>query len=500
MSSAIHLRARLILETQVCDTLVTVISLLATIWWSGGIQRGHDGEQLFVLMALALIPAQYLIFHAVGAYRSLYRDDLGEWIRSGLIGFVMLIGILALVIFLLKSGQLFSRLALISWTGIGMVGIIIIRVMGHLQVRSRFQHGEAGERTLLIGEEAACTAMGRHLLHHHSLGLLPVATMLLEPDCTLNGDLEGILDRLGATQVVVCARLDCHDLLSKILKRLEKTAVEVHFAPDVADLSAFCLRSGDLAGRPVFHMATSPFDTGAVILKRIEDILGATLILLLFSPVMIAVAVAVKLSGPGPVFFVQPRHGLGGRIINVFKFRTMHAAAPAAAELAPALLAFGPMATAHRISARLMQPVVSAVPPPTRRQGDASPDDFVQATAHDPRITALGRFLRASSLDELPQVFNVLAGTMSLVGPRPHALRHNHQYAIEVRELMRRHYVKPGITGLAQVSGARGETRTVEDMRRRVDLDLQYIRTWSIWQDLRILLITPLVGFFNRQP
>jgi putative colanic acid biosysnthesis UDP-glucose lipid carrier transferase len=286
----------------------------------------------------------------------------------------------------------------------------------------------------------------------------------------------------------------------KLLGRLEMTAVEVHFAPDVADLSAFCLRSGEMAGRPVFHMATSPFGTGAIIIKRIEDILGAALILLLFGPIMLLAAAAVKLSGPGPILFIQPRHGLGGRIINVFKFRTMHAALPTSAELVPAFAACGPLTTAHRISARLLQPLVRTMRTERRQQGDAKPDDFVQATANDPRITPVGRFLRATSLDELPQVFNVLAGTMSLVGPRPHALRHNHQFAVEVRALMRRHYVKPGITGLAQVSGARGETRTVDDMRRRVDLDLEYIKTWSIWQDLRILLVTPLVGFFNHQP
>ncbi len=119
MSSAIPLRARLILETQVCDTLVTVVSLLAAAWWSPGIQRGHDGQHLLLLMAIALLPAQFLIFHAVGAYRSLHRDDLADWIRTGLIGFAALIGILALVIDLLAPGELFSRLALISWLGYG---------------------------------------------------------------------------------------------------------------------------------------------------------------------------------------------------------------------------------------------------------------------------------------------------------------------------------------------------------------------------------------------
>jgi putative colanic acid biosynthesis UDP-glucose lipid carrier transferase len=500
MSSAVPMRTRLILGTQVCDTLVTVVSLMVTALLTGGIQHGQEAQRQFILMAVALIPAQWLIFHAVGAYRSLFRDDLVDWIRTSVIGFISLIGVIALVIFLLKSGQLFSRFALVSWICIGIAGLIFTRIVGHELIRGRFQHGEAGERTLLIGEANACTSMGRHLLHHHTIGLLPVATMLFGPDRTINGDLEGTLDRLGVTQVVVCARMDCHVMLMKLLGRLEMTAVEVHFAPDVADLSAFCLRSGEMAGRPVFHMATSPFDSSAVIIKWLEDILGASLILLIFSPIMLLVAIAVKISTPGPIFFFQPRHGLGGRIINVLKFRTMYAAAPTSSTVVPAFAAHGPLTTAHRISARLMQPVISILRPAKRKQSDATPEDFVQATANDPRITPIGRFLRASSLDELPQIFNVLAGTMSLVGPRPHALRHNHQFAIGVRELMRRHYVKPGITGLAQVSGARGETRTIEDMRRRVKLDLEYIRTWSMWLDLRILLITPLVGFFNRQP
>ena len=132
--------------------------------------------------------------------------------------------------------------------------------------------------------------------------------------------------------------------------------------------------------------------------------------------------------------------------------------------------------------------------------GDLSPDDFKQATSQDPRITPIGRILRKTSLDELPQFINVLFGDMSVVGPRPHAVRHNEQYAGSIAELMRRHYVKPGITGWAQINGARGETRTIDDMRRRVDLDLYYIRNYSIWLDLKIIVMTPLKGFINSQP
>ena len=131
---------------------------------------------------------------------------------------------------------------------------------------------------------------------------------------------------------------------------------------------------------------------------------------------------------------------------------------------------------------------------------DLLPDDFQQATINDARITPLGNLLRKTSLDELPQFINVLMGDMSIVGPRPHAIRHNEQYRGSIAELMRRHYVKPGITGLAQINGARGETRTISDMRRRVELDLAYIRNWSLLLDLKIILLTPLRGFINRQP
>nr|MBA3938187.1 sugar transferase [Planctomycetota bacterium] len=144
----------------------------------------------------------------------------------------------------------------------------------------------------------------------------------------------------------------------------------------------------------------------------------------------------------------------------------------------------------------------STTPPatPDRQYGELTPDDFKQASENDPRITPLGRLLRKTSLDELPQFLNVIRGDMSIVGPRPHAVRHNEQFAKTIAELMRRHYVKPGITGMAQINGARGETRTINDMRRRLHYDLYYIRNWSLWLDLKIIILTPFKGFINRQP
>jgi putative colanic acid biosynthesis UDP-glucose lipid carrier transferase len=187
---------------------------------------------------------------------------------------------------------------------------------------------------------------------------------------------------------------------------------------------------------------------GAV--KWIEDKVLATMLLVGLAPLMAAIAVAIKMDSPGPVLFRQRRYGFNNEDIEVLKFRTMYHFRP---------------------------PEVG----------------FVQATRDDPRVTRLGALLRKSSLDELPQLFNVLGGSMSLIGPRPHAIAHNEQFVPLVASYDARHKVKPGITGWAQVNGFRGETDNIEKMRARVEHDIYYIENWSLWFDLKILILTALV-------
>jgi putative colanic acid biosynthesis UDP-glucose lipid carrier transferase len=165
---------------------------------------------------------------------------------------------------------------------------------------------------------------------------------------------------------------------------------------------------------------------------------------------MFAVAIAVKLSSPGPVFFRQPRHGCNGQVILVWKFRSM------------------------------------------RVHDDT---EVKQATQNDSRITRVGAFIRRTSIDELPQLINVLRGEMAMVGPRPHAVAHNHYYGDKIIAYMARHRIKPGITGLAQISGLRGETETLEKMQKRIEKDLAYINHWSLWLDIKILVKTPFTLF-----
>ena len=213
-------------------------------------------------------------------------------------------------------------------------------------------------------------------------------------------------------------------------------------------------RSESINGLPSISIFDSPMDGAWSVVKRLEDIVLSSIILTMIALPLMLIALAIKLTSPGPVLFRQRRYGLDGRPIMVWKFRSM--------------------------SVQENGAVVT------------------QATRNDSRITPLGAFLRRTSLDELPQFFNVLRGEMSVVGPRPHAVAHNEQYRKQVSGYMLRHKVKPGITGWAQINGWRGETDTLDKMQKRVEFDLQYIEHWSVWLDLKIILLTLFKGFVNK--
>ena len=235
----------------------------------------------------------------------------------------------------------------------------------------------------------------------------------------------------------------------KLLEDLRDTTASIYFVPDIFVFDLIQARVGSIGGLPVVAVCETPFRGVNGVVKRISDVVFASLILLLISPLMLAIAVGVKLSSPGPILFKQRRYGLDGKRIVVYKFRSMTVA----------------------------------------EDGDV----VKQATRNDSRVTKFGAFLRKTSLDELPQFINVLQGRMSIVGPRPHAVAHNELYRKLIRGYMIRHKVRPGITGLAQVNGYRGETDTVDKMKARIEYDLAYLRNWSLLLDLQIILKTVVV-------
>ena len=263
------------------------------------------------------------------------------------------------------------------------------------------------------------------------------------------GTIQELIEHARAGEVnriYITLPMRAEERIKRLLVALSDSTASVHIVPDffVFELLHSCWT--DIGGLPVVSVFENPFYGVDGILKRATDLALASVLLIALGPLMLLVALAVKLTSPGPVFFRQRRYGMDSKEIRVWKFRSM-------------------------------------------RVCDDGPK-VAQATKNDARLTPIGGFLRKSSLDELPQLFNVLGGSMSLVGPRPHASAHNEDYRRRIPGYMLRHKVKPGITGLAQVSGWRGETDTLYKMEKRIELDHRYIREWSWWNDVSILIRT----------
>ena len=256
----------------------------------------------------------------------------------------------------------------------------------------------------------------------------------------------GFVREHGVNEIYITLPLGSQPRIVELMEQVQGTTASVFFVPDVFGISIIQGRLHDMNGVPVVGLCETPFTGTNRLVKRLSDLVLAGAIVLLILPVLLAIAIGVKLSSPGPALFKQRRNGLDGEEIIVYKFRSMR----------------------------------------TQDNGAV----VRQATKADPRITRFGAFLRRTSMDELPQFINVLQGRMSIVGPRPHAVAHNEIYRQLIKAYMVRHKVKPGITGWAQVNGHRGETDTVEKMQARVEYDLEYLRNWSLGLDLVIILRT----------
>jgi len=440
-----------------------------------------------------------VVFNLTGVYDALRDVRLDRWCFAVVRGLALAIGMLLAMAYATKTSEIVSRLVVGSWAASSALVLIGTRVLEHRVARSRHRRGLDTEQVVLAGDIGHCLAFARHLKRHPELGMRATALVSqaqrLEDRVELGeqsalvsrelGELPALIDRFRATRVVICGGLEDTGLVLEIMRMLVNRPINLHYAPDYSTIPIFAFRIGECAGRPIMDLSASPWSDQARAVKWIEDKAFALVVSVVSLPVMLLIALAIKVTSPGPVFFVQPRHGLHGRVIRVFKFRTMRVEAAVPAVAPAALGAAGGAEVASDDESGF---------------SSAADSSFRQAVRGDPRVTPIGRFLRASSLDELPQFLNVLRGDMSVVGPRPHAVAHNGRFVDSIGDLMRRHYVKPGITGLAQISGARGETRTVEAMRRRVQYDLEYIRSWSLWLDLKIIALTVIRGFYNRQP
>jgi len=538
------------------DPILLCLTALGTWYWRNG--RLPDGQEWVPVILIFLLTQA--IFPMSGTYKGLHENSLIAWSRGLFSGLAMLFCALLFMGYATKTSETFSRLAYVSWMVTSPMILLGFRSLAWWRTRRLLDEGLAQENVILAGEHHQCAVMQQHIQKHPLLGIRVLGIADGDDDARSQrfGDilvrpleqLESMVRWLRVSRVIICARLGDEIAIKRTIAALRDAPISINYAPDYQAMSIFSSRASHLAGRPVVDLSANPMDEKAQIQKWIEDKVLGIAILLLVSPIMITCATLVKLTSPGPVFFVQPRHGLHGRVFRMYKFRTMYHEDAADSRLRQGIMVVfsliarpwkklwptfpsqgsdhpdtlsslalvaasagsgSDVGTRQGTTARYRrQPSDDYLPDDAstgvassgarRRYGDSKSTHFIQAVKNDPRITPLGRFMRKTSLDELPQFLNVLHGDMSVVGPRPHAIRHNYQFTGSIEELMRRHYVKPGITGLAQVCGARGETATVHDMQRRVNYDLQYIREWSVWLDLKIILQTLFKGFFNNQP
>lgn len=278
-----------------------------------------------------------------------------------------------------------------------------------------------------------------------------------QPELEVVGHLGDLIDDaklMNIDRIYITLSMRHMSSITKIVDELSDSTCSVIFIPDVFSFDLLNSRMGHLNGIPTISIYDTPMEGANRLVKRIADIVLSAAILILISPLLLIISVAVKVTSPGPVFFKQQRYGIDGKAIKVWKFRSM----------------------------TVME----------------NNEKVVQATKGDARITPLGSFLRKTSLDELPQFINSLKGEMSIVGPRPHAVAHNEEYRKLIGGYMLRHKVKPGITGWAQINGWRGETDTLEKMEKRIEFDLEYISSWSLFWDIKIIFLTVFKGFINK--
>lgn len=395
-------------------------------------------------------------FTVLGAYHPTRGRSAWEQIRQALFAWGLVAAALMAVSVATQSSVVFSRQWMAWWLLIGAGGLAAGRIATARILRAMHERGWHLRRIVLAGAGAQAGYVIRRLREETWTGFQVEGVFPADPREAVGipetpihplAELADFVERQRIAEVWLTLPAGSEHRIPDILHQLRHSAVGIRYVPGIQDLQLLNPAVSEVAGMAVLDLHSTPFQGINRIVKAIEDRLLAAVILLLISPLVLAIAIAVKLGSPGPVLFKQRRNGCDGRPIKVYKFRTMYVDQP-------------------------------------------EPDRVHQACRGDPRVTLVGRFLRCTSLDELPQFFNVLQGRMSIVGPRPHALEHNEYYKHRVEAYMRRHCVKPGITGWAQVNGYRGATDTIEQMEQRVAHDFWYIDNWSLWLDLRIIALT----------
>ncbi|MFO7907102.1 MAG: undecaprenyl-phosphate glucose phosphotransferase [Planctomycetota bacterium] len=436
--------------------------ILAALW--GSVHATHSlPDELFWLIGAMGVAT----FYVVGAFCGMYRNWRGAGLEREIIcclsswcfAFIALL----LMGYATSLPDQVARTTVALWFVTTAVLTTSNRTLIRAIQRALRTHGLNCHKYAIVGVTELAFQLVKNIDNSPEMGLSlhgfyddrPAARTPRVPDqmgrCI--GNLQHLVQAARNREVdliYITFPMRAEERIRNVLDRLADSTATVYLVPDFFVFELLHSRWSNIGGLPTVSVFEQPFYGVDGLVKRIMDVVLATVALLLFAFPMILIGMLIKLTTSGPVFFRQRRYGLDGREFFVWKFRSMTV--------------------------------------------EEKEEDIVQAKKTDPRVTRIGAILRETSLDELPQLFNVLGGTMSLVGPRPHATCHNELFRAMVKGYMLRHKVRPGITGLAQVNGCRGETDTLEKMRQRVAHDHRYIREWSLWLDVRILLRTiPIV-------
>jgi len=430
------------------DPLVTIATLAAAVSLFGA---GFDGACLILALLV------FAMTFPGGLTRE--SEKAGDLMLEIVTGWVAILGLLGLLGWATRTLDAFDQEVILAWAlatpavlfaAHRLLPLVLPRVLATQGLQKVAVIAGANDLGRRLAERLRDPMLGTRVAGYFDdraagrLQNLPAAQNL--------GDLSRLADFARAQRIdviYIALPMASQPRILRLLEDLRDTTASIYFVPDIFVSDLIQARVDSIGGLPVVAVCESPFYGFNGMVKRMSDIVLASVILVLIAPLLLAIAIGVKLSSSGPILFKQRRYGLDGRKIVVYKFRSMTVA----------------------------------------EDGDL----VRQATRNDSRITRFGAFLRRTSLDELPQFINVLQGRMSVVGPRPHAVAHNELYRKLIRGYMIRHKVRPGITGLAQVNGFRGETETVEKMKGRIDMDLTYLRNWALLLDLQIILKTVVV-------
>jgi len=450
---------------KIIDFILINLTMSAVVDFLGESETAVDITAAFIFSTVFLL---------IGEYCSLYSHRTLRRVRSSIkrVVITLLISIVVMKVIRIAfhnvEGVEISHLTpyvFDIWYLLLLVIVLFTHLVPIFAVRAYRRANHIKKRIAIIGMTSGGLAAERSLLQEYNSGSIDIKYYddrgenrfgyLTRTPYAGKVDVLLELARKGEVdEVYIALPMVAKDRIRHYLQQLSDSTVDTFLIPDLYTYNLNVSSVKSINGVQIFSVFGSPFDGVGAAIKRIEDVIIGSIITLMISPVLLAVAVGVKLSSPGPVLFKQDRYGLGGKKIKVWKFRSM----------------------------KVME----------------NSDVVTQATKNDPRVTKFGAFIRRTSLDELPQFINVLQGQMSIVGPRPHAVAHNEQYRKIVDNYMIRHKIKPGITGWAQINGYRGETETVDKMEKRIQYDIQYLHEWTLWLDLKIIFLTVFKGFVSE--